>query len=400
MKVAFITMDNREHLKDYACPKPYFGTAPEALLQGFAADPGTEVHVISCLRREVESPEKLAENIWFHPLTVPKSGWMSTLYQGCIRKIRTKLRDIRPDIVHGQGTERYCAFSAVASGYPNVITIHGNMRLIAKLTRPKPFSFNWLNPYFEAFTIPRAGGVVCISNYTRGAVQNAARRTWVVPNAVDSAFLALGEKRLGRGDLGKVNNEGAVDGGGSPALNKLPVILVVANVDERKNQNAFIRALDPLAERQSFQVRFFGSCGDSEYVREFRQLVAERSWCHYGGMIGRQELGREFETADMLALPTNEDNCPMVVLEAMASGLPVMASKVGGVPDLIDGDTTGLFCNPKDPASFREGVGRLLGDPLLADRLARAARQSAVEKYHPKVIAARHLEIYREVLGW
>lgn len=383
MKIAFITMDNREHLKDYSCPNPYFGTAPEALLAGLSMIPDAEVDVISCVRRPVMAPERIAPNIRYHALVVPKSGWMSTLYQGCIRSIRSKLREIRPDIVHGQGTERYCAISAVASGYPNIITIHGNMRLIAKLTKPKPFSFNWLNPYLEAFTIPRAGGVVCISNYTKAAVQALAKKTWVIPNAVDTEFLAVGEKRLS----------------GSDARSAPPIILVIANVDERKNQNAFIKAVDSLVEKQPFQVRFFGSCGDTEYGMEFRRLVAERSWCHYGGMIGREQLRREFQGADMLALPTNEDNCPMVVLEAMAAGVPVMASKVGGVPDLIDGMTTGLFCDPRDPESFRKGIVRLLGDSCFSQRMAGAARAFAVERFHPRVIASRHLEVYRELLS-
>ena len=98
MKVAIITTDNREHYRDYANPAPYFGTAPEALLQGFAQLPEVEVHVLSCTRQRMQSPEKLAKNISFHSLFVPKAGWMTTAYQGCIRAIRKKLREFRPDI--------------------------------------------------------------------------------------------------------------------------------------------------------------------------------------------------------------------------------------------------------------------------------------------------------------
>jgi len=105
MKVALLTTDNREPFKQYNKVEPWFGTAPEALLQGFAQLPEVEVHVVSCIRRPVKSPEKIAPNIFFHSLVVPKLGWMSTLYQGCIRATRKKLRDIQPDIVHGQGTE-------------------------------------------------------------------------------------------------------------------------------------------------------------------------------------------------------------------------------------------------------------------------------------------------------
>src|SRR6516225_8394372 len=118
MKVAVLTTDSREHYKDYQAAAPYFGMAPEALLQGMARMPDLEVHVISCVRGHMRSPEKLADNIFFHALVVPKIGWMSTAYQGCIRAIRSKIQEIGVDVVHGQGTERECAMGAIYSGRP------------------------------------------------------------------------------------------------------------------------------------------------------------------------------------------------------------------------------------------------------------------------------------------
>src|SRR5208283_5757684 len=113
MRLALLTTDGRDLLRDYSAAKPSFGTAPEALLQGLAQSPDVEVHVVSVLQRPVRSPEKLADNIFFHTLLVPKIGWLRTFYQGCIRAVRKKLKEIRPDIVHGQGTECDCAISAV-----------------------------------------------------------------------------------------------------------------------------------------------------------------------------------------------------------------------------------------------------------------------------------------------
>jgi glycosyltransferase involved in cell wall biosynthesis len=390
VRVALLTTDSREHFKDYGSQKPYFGTAPEALLQGFGMLSGVEVHVLSCTQQPMPAPEKLASNVWFHPLHVPKWGWLRTGYQGCVRAVRQKLKDIQPDLVHAQGTERDCAISAILSPYPKIITIHGNLRLIKKQVGFRPFSAMWLQSYLEGFSVPRFDGVICITNYTRKAVEHEVQKTWVVPNAVDPSFLALGQQRLSD----SCSRPSTLDS--RPACS---IILCVANIDERKNQNAFIRALDPLAKKMSFEVRFFGGCGASHYGREFKELIASRPWCHYGGMIGREILREQFDQADMLALPTHEDNCPMVVLEAMAAGVPVMASKVGGVPDLIDGMNTGLFCDPWNPSSFPEGVCQILGNSNLAGRLARNAHEEALRRFHPKVIAKRHLEIYQQVLG-
>jgi hypothetical protein len=89
----------------------------------------------------------------------------------------------------------------------------------------------------------------------------------------------------------------------------------------------------------------------------------------------------------------------MVVLEAMAAGVPVLASNVGGVPDLIQHEKTGWLCDPDKPETFRDAVVRLVNDRPFAAQLAAAAKMQARQRFHPLVVARRHLEIYREVTG-
>src|SRR5215472_8624198 len=170
MRVAILTTNNREYYKDYGAARPYFGGAPEALFEGFAKFPEVEVHVISCLRETVSAPEKLAPNIYYHAMRVPRFGWMSSGYQGCIRAIRRKLKAIRPDIVHGQGSEKECAISAVLSGFPSVVTIHGNMAELARLFGARVGSFAWLMARLEDFSLKRTAGVFCNSEYTESLV--------------------------------------------------------------------------------------------------------------------------------------------------------------------------------------------------------------------------------------
>jgi glycosyltransferase involved in cell wall biosynthesis len=380
MKIAILTTDNREPYREYHKPDPWFGTAPEALLQGFAQLPGVEVHVVSCTQRPmVSSPEKLAANIFFHSVHVPKIGWLRTLYQGCVRATRKKLREIQPELVHGQGTERECSLGAIFSGFPNVLTIHGNMRLVARVNGAPLFTYHWLAARLEAFSLPRTHGVVCITNYTRAAVASLTPKTWVVPNAVDAGFFDV-----------------------RPEINGLepPVILCVGAIGLRKNQNAFIRALDPLAARKKLRLVFLGAgLPNAPYVREFFGLLGTRPWCEHHGFVDRGQLKDWLRGATLLALPSLEDNCPMTVLEAAAAGVPVVAANVGGVPDLVADGKTGLLCDPLDATSMAGAVEKILAQPELARALAAEANRCAHERFYPAVIARRHLEIYREVLG-
>ena len=377
-KIAVVVPDNRDEFRRHTDPLPQFGAAPTALLDGLAVQPECEVHVVCCVQRPVAAPEKIGSNIFYHTEIVPKWGWLRGSYLGCIRSIRRQLQKIQPDIVHGQGTERYCAISAAFSGFPNVVTIHGNMRLIAQVNHARPFSFHWLAARLENFTLPRTDGVVCISRYTCEAVKTLARRTWIEPNAVDAGFF---------------------DVQAAPVADTAPVILCVGTVCRRKNQNNFIRALDQLAAQKKFKVVFLGEPDAGDYGREFSQLVRERPWCEYGGHANREQLKARLKAASLLALPTWEDNCPMVVLEAMAAGVPVLASNVGGVPDLITDKKNGLFCNPHRPESFSAGVARLLNNPTFAQQLAATAKVEAQLRFHPAGIARRHIEIYREIIG-
>ncbi|HMJ90594.1 MAG TPA: glycosyltransferase family 4 protein, partial [Candidatus Acidoferrum sp.] len=351
---------------------------PEALLQGFQHIEDCQVHVVTCTQRPMRSPEKLADNIFFHSIHVPKLGWMRTGYQGCIRAVRRKLRELKPDVVHGQGTERDCALEAVFSGYPNVLTIHGNMRLISRVNEAKPFSYEWLAAKLERFTVPRSNGVVCITRYTQEAMAPLAKRTWVLPNAVDETFFS----------------------GSSPRRADPPTILCIGVVMPRKNQNRFITALDPLAKKHRFRVLFIGAVPEGRpFSNEFRDLIRERSWCEHLDFSGRDRIREELSKAWMLALPSLEDNCPMAVLEAMAAQIPVVAANVGGVPDLVEPNVNGLFCDPLDLTSMREAVERLLVDRNLAEQLAARGRETAQARFHPQVVARKHLEIYRDVLA-
>src|SRR5262249_55939351 len=149
-------------------------------------------------------------------------------------------------------------------------------------------SIQAFSAHLESFTLPRSRGVVCITHYTEQAVQDLARKTWVVPNAVHASFFEVAGASVGT---------------------SIPRIVCVGIICQRKNQNAFIRALDPLAKRLKFEVAFFGKTDASKaYDSEFLELVRSRPWCVCGGILDRQKLREELTRASILALPSLEDN--------------------------------------------------------------------------------------------
>jgi glycosyltransferase involved in cell wall biosynthesis len=380
MKIAFLTTDNREHFKRYELPQPLLPPPQEALLEGFTGFSGIEVHVISCTQREMAAPEKLARNVWYHSVHVPKLGWLRTGYQGCIRAVRAKLARIKPDIVHGQGTERECAVCAAFSGYPNVITIHGNMAEIARLFKARPFSFDWLTGKLEDVTLPSSGGVFCNSEYTEALVVRRARRTWRVPNPLRSEFFS--QERLLP----------------SPGL---PILINVGVISERKRQTEIINAFRASQKlRPTFRLEFVGAVNPtSEYGSRFLQLLKDpeiSSWVTYLGTADTATLIKQFDRASALIHFPLEEAFGLAVAEALARGLPLFGSRVGGIVDISQNvPGTNLF-ESDDWEGLRRALNLWISEGA---KRADAARVIMRERYHPAVVAARHLEIYRQVIS-
>jgi glycosyltransferase involved in cell wall biosynthesis len=380
MKIAMITADSREVTGRYRDPEPSFGTAPEALLEGLARIPDCEVHLVSCVQKPVSSPAKLAENVYYHSVVVPKWGWLRGAYVGCIRATKKKLREINPDIVHGQGTERYCALAAIYSGFPNVLTIHGNMRRLAKISEARPFSFLWLAARLEQFALPRTNGVICNSAHTHLQVSDLAKRTWLVPNALKEKFFAPPQTVL------------SLDA---------PVLLNIGAIAPHKGQNTILDIATRLHERKyRFAVHFIGKLnGQASYGTRFQNRLFEVEKKGYAKYLGEKSTDELIKTMDaasaMIHLPL-EESFGLVVAEGLARNLKFFGARIGGIVDIAKDIEGAELFNPNDLPSLEEAIGKWLanGHP----RMTRAATRMR-ERYHPEVIARQHLAVYREVLG-
>jgi glycosyltransferase involved in cell wall biosynthesis len=379
MRVAVLTADSREHYKNYVPSIPSFGAAPTALLEGFQHLPNVEIHVISCLQKPVKSPEKLAANLWYHGLFVPKIGWLRTGYQGCVRATRRKIREIRADIVHGQGTERDCSLSAILSGRPNVVTIHGNMVSVAKVCGARMGSFNWWAARLEDFTLRRTAGVFCNSAYTESLVRPRARQTWRVPNAVRSAFLSTPAPRAARA---------------------VPMLLNIGEVCAYKRQRNVLEVARNLwRQGLRFELNFIGVADRAgayatEFLNELREAEAA-GYARHRGLLGLEQLMGALDEASALIHFPSEESFGLVVAEALARNLKLFTAATGGLVDIAERVEGAEIYPADDWKGLEAGIARWIsaGHPRPS-----SAADVIRERYRPERIAERHLEIYAEVL--
>ncbi|MDW7979899.1 MAG: glycosyltransferase family 4 protein [Verrucomicrobiales bacterium] len=381
MRVAIVLTDNREDRRLYHLPQPVFGPAPEALLEGFAELGEPEIHIISCLQKPVQPYARIAPNIHYHALHVPKIGWLRTGYQGCVRAVRRKLRALRPDIVHGQGTERECALCAVLSGFPNVVTVHGIMQEVKRALNAGLGSFHWFAAAFERFTLRRAGGVVCNSTHTEAVVRRFNIRTWRVPNALRRAFLESTPSQ-------------------PSGLSKCR-LLNVGSIYPLKRQVELARLAKCL--RQSgleFEFHFVGACDPTTaYGRAFLSEVESpecKGWLMYHGALPAEEMLRHYDHASALVHVSAAESFGLVVAEALARNLKLFAFRVGGVPDIAEGVDGAELVSDGDWAELGRRIAAWIKAGWPRPQTAAAVMR---QRYHPTEIARRHIQIYREVLG-
>ncbi|HWO93362.1 MAG TPA: glycosyltransferase [Dehalococcoidia bacterium] len=123
--------------------------------------------------------------------------------------------------------------------------------------------------------------------------------------------------------------------------------------------------------------------------------IAGRHYVRFLGHLSREEVGRLVRGAMFVVLPSEwYENAPMSILEAYAYGKPVIASRMGGIPEMVDEGVTGLLFEPGNAADLRSRIDLLVGDPALAAEMGRQARKVAEAAYGPDDHYARLMDIY------
>ncbi|GGY07295.1 glycogen synthase [Streptomyces djakartensis] len=279
-------------------------------------------------------------------------------------------------------------------GIPHVMTAHSLEPLRPWKAEQLGGGYE-LSSWAERTAIESADAVIAVSSAMREDILGcypalAPERVHVVHNGIDTS--------LYRPDHGT----GALDRIGLDRSR--PYVLFVGRITRQKGVPHLLRAvrdIDPAAQ----VVLCAGAPDTPEIDQEFRELFGELSRVRDGvywipKMLPRREVIQLLTHAALFVCPSVYEPLGIVNLEAMACGTPVVASAVGGIPEVVDDGRTGLLVRPGDgfEAGLARAVDTVLADPVAARRMGEAGRERAVGEFGWDAVARRTALLYEEIV--
>jgi glycosyltransferase involved in cell wall biosynthesis len=172
--------------------------------------------------------------------------------------------------------------------------------------------------------------------------------------------------------------------------------LAVARLVERKGLRDLIRAL-ALLERDRFKLEVVGSGPDEGELRALAAELGVAGEVRFMGALDRPAVAGRYRAADLFTLPPISEASGTAYAEALASGLPIVGTTVGGIPDLVEHGVNGLLVPPGDPPALAGAIRALADDPQRRREMARRNRLKAKSELDWDRISARYLTVYRGV---
>jgi glycosyltransferase involved in cell wall biosynthesis len=175
------------------------------------------------------------------------------------------------------------------------------------------------------------------------------------------------------------------------------VILQVARLDYLKDHCTAIRTLEQVI-RQRPEARLV-LVGEGPELGKIQQEVAQRNLAASVRLLGlRKDIARLLSAADVFLLTSISEGIPLAVIEALAAGLPVVSTNVGGIGEVVEDGRSALLAPSGDHVALAERVLRLVGDPVLSQQLAKQGRARAEEMFSEKQMHEQYVRLYNEML--
>ncbi len=327
-----------------------------------AVAPSLEIMIATYHRGQGDSPfAKAALGAGLTAVTIPERGRFD---RGAMRQLQEVVDRIRPDILESQNIKShlFVRLLKLYRKYPWVVWNHGYTTTSL---------FDRIYTQVDRWSLRKAfrGVVVCQPFADRMHQCGVDRGRIVVKHSYVKPFVEP--------DPEEVENARRTFGIGEEA-----VIVAVGRLSHEKGHADLFQALSILARAPGIPKFRAVMVGDGPERANLEALASRLGIQDRIVMAGFQKDVRPFyRMATMLALPSHSEGSPYVLLEAMAASVPIAATSVGGVPEHIEDDVTGLLVPGRDPAAMAEALRKLLTDPQLRNRLGAAGRVYA-ENHH------------------
>lgn len=339
------------------------------------------------LTHEEGAPSKMANKPWLQLLAIP---YIISGFFKCIKICRK----FRPDIIHAHWPfpHAYIALGAAKLfKIPLVLNFHGAELLLIRKKK-------WVKPLLK-FAISQAQAVFANSSFTAGKIK------------------ALRNVNVEWSPYGTTLETGTGNAEPHPVQGKFKILFVGRHI-ERKGIRYLIEAAKYLP-RESFEIRIVGVGDLTDELKKLAANVIARNVSDeaiqggsaalpaeiiFTGKLSPEALASEYKTANVFTLPAIVDSkgdtegLGVVLIEAMELGLPIVASNVGGIPDVVIDGETGILVPEKDPEALANAYKRLAAEPELVKHLLVGSQKRIHECFTWDGIIERQIEVYNKVL--
>ena len=370
------------------------------------------------LTHEEGAPSKMASKPWLQLLAIP---YIINGFFQCIRICRKW----RPDVIHAHWPfpHAYIAFGAAKLfKIPLILNFHGAELLLIRKKK-------WVKPLLK-FAIGQAQAIFANSSFTASKIK-ALRDVNVewspygttletkdgesLPLASAASSFPAEPALSVVEETGNLLASSATPSSGDAPQRPVPhavngkfKILFVGRHIERKGITYLIEAAKYLPADQ-FEIRIVGVGDLTEQLHvtanEVKQSNPNSAEIIFTGKLSPEDLANEYRTANVFTLPAIVDSkgdtegLGVVLIEAMELGLPIVASNVGGIPDVVVNGKSGILVPEKDPIALADAFKRLAADPSLIEQLLAGARKRINECFTWDGIIERQVEVYKKVIS-
>lgn len=177
-------------------------------------------------------------------------------------------------------------------------------------------------------------------------------------------------------------------------------IVCVGRFAPVKGQDVLIRALPAIkAEFPNLRVNFVGDGEQKESCQQLARALGVEDLCAFPGNRSHAEVLNLIKASDISVIPSRADNCPLVLIESLACGKPVIASRVGGIPELMDDGVEGFLTPPDEPEALAEKITRLLKDRALQTAISTNARNRFLKDYDLRSVVSREATWLEQIVN-